>query len=780
MSPLFGAGNLGSLIVKIEADLTNLNRGLTQAEARVQKSSGRILANTQQIGRNMTLMGAAIVGAMALVTKAAIDFEDAFAGVRKTVDATEAEFAQLAEGLREMSTEIPVTAVELARIQEIAGQLGIRGVESLEKFTETIAFLSVTTNLTAEAAATDLARIANVMQEPIENIDRMGAAVVDLGNNAATTEAEIVSFANRITGAGKVAGLTTADLFAFGAAFTSVGIRAERGGTAVNKALILMATSVEEGGGKLSEFASIAGLSSEDFVKAYKDNPGKAFALFIEGLGKAGLKGKQLLADLGLGNERLIQSFLSVGGAGGLLTEQIKRSSEAWEENAALLIEAEKRFATTASQIKLVINNIVEVARKIGDTLLPVLRPMLEDFQEWVQRIGEFIGEHPKLIASIAKLTTGFGLLLLVVGPFLIILPQIVQSITFLKVAITLLNVKLIALKLSLSTLGPIAIAAFAGWKLGELIRRVTGLDEALSGPDGLFTNMLKWLDMIAKKIEPLIEFIERIERFTPGGILRSLRENAPTTETVGPGQPGFGTEGAPIELGDLDILREGINTIQEAINDMVSSLKIGWASAMKTIGDSLLTFEEIVESVVVTSHKGFAKAITDSITGTKKFEDSVKDLGKALIEMIVQWFAEWLVHQLLAKAVVAANLAFTKVIAAAAALAWAPAAALASLATVGTNAVPAQAALVSTTALATLLAIPKAGEGAIVTKPTILLAGEKGPERLTPLGKEGGVGSRTINIIMEEVNIRNSEGLDIEELAEELGENIKEKLEGF
>jgi hypothetical protein len=37
------------------------------------------------------------------------------------------------------------------------------------------------------------------------NIDRLGATIVDLGNNFATTEADIVNFASRIAGAGNIA-----------------------------------------------------------------------------------------------------------------------------------------------------------------------------------------------------------------------------------------------------------------------------------------------------------------------------------------------------------------------------------------------------------------------------------------------------------------------------------------------------------------------------------------------------------------------------------------------
>src|SRR5690606_10371551 len=86
------------------------------------------------VGKQMTDVGkdlsmkvtAPIVALGTLSTKAAIDFESAFAGVRKTVDATEEQFAQLETGMRDMAQRLPATASEIALVGEAAGQLGIK------------------------------------------------------------------------------------------------------------------------------------------------------------------------------------------------------------------------------------------------------------------------------------------------------------------------------------------------------------------------------------------------------------------------------------------------------------------------------------------------------------------------------------------------------------------------------------------------------------------------------------------------------------------------------
>lgn len=72
------------------------------------------------------LIAVGVGGALAVSAKAAIDFESSFAGVRKTVDASEGQFAALAQEMRDLSKEIPVNVNELNKLAEIGGQLGIR------------------------------------------------------------------------------------------------------------------------------------------------------------------------------------------------------------------------------------------------------------------------------------------------------------------------------------------------------------------------------------------------------------------------------------------------------------------------------------------------------------------------------------------------------------------------------------------------------------------------------------------------------------------------------
>lgn len=367
-----------------------------RAAAVVNKRLKSIGVNARVTGGMMqgALVGGAAAAGLALVgsAKAAIDWESAFAGVRKTVDATPKQFATLESGIRDLSKEIPTSANELAGLGEIAGQLGVplgEGGKDMMRFIRTTADLGETTNLAGEEAATSLARLANIMDRPISEVGRMGSTIVDLGNNLATTESEIANFALRIAGAGKVAGLASSDVFAIGGAFSSVGVQAERGGTAVSKVLQTMVQAVDGGGEALDLLAETAGVSASQFASAFRDDAAEAFTLFVEGLGRQGDDAFATLEELNLSDQRLMQSFVALAGAGDLLRESIERGNRAFEENTALSEEAQQRYETTAARLDVLKNNVVDVAVVIGDSLLPAINSTLGPLTDLIDLVGD-------------------------------------------------------------------------------------------------------------------------------------------------------------------------------------------------------------------------------------------------------------------------------------------------------------------------------------------------------------------------------------------------------
>jgi TP901 family phage tail tape measure protein len=391
---------ISDLHASIGADLSGFNRGLDQAESRLD-SFGKGITQGIGISIGMSFMeiGRQAGQAAQYVVGMAMDYESAFAGVRKTVDATEEEFAQLSAGLRELATsaDSPVSSlqnaqVELANIAAIAGQLGVEK-ENLLAFTETIGMLGMSTNLMGEQAAMALAQFANITQMDMSNVDRLGATIVALGNNLATTEADIVEFAQRLAGAGDAAGLSEAEILSLGAAMASVGLNAEAGGTAMTQVFGEIGKAAALGGDKLNTFARLADMSAADFATAWKNEPMEALTDFLAGLGELEAADQlMVLEELGLDGIRTADTLRRLAGNVDLVTEAITIGNSGWEENTALVDEAGKRAETTAAQWLRFKNNLNDLAITIGGAVLPALNDLLEVGSGVADFLGDVIG----------------------------------------------------------------------------------------------------------------------------------------------------------------------------------------------------------------------------------------------------------------------------------------------------------------------------------------------------------------------------------------------------
>src|SRR5688572_26003812 len=181
-------GVVANLVVRVTAATGDFDKQIAALERSFDRTGAKLQSVGSKLTTGLTLPIVAIGGA---AVKAAIDFESSFAGVRKTVDATDAEFKRLAQGIRDMAKVMPVSANELNRIAEAAGQLGVPKDNILD-FTKTMAMLGETTNVTADQAATGIAQIQNIFNAAGQNTANFGAALVALGNAGASTEAEIL------------------------------------------------------------------------------------------------------------------------------------------------------------------------------------------------------------------------------------------------------------------------------------------------------------------------------------------------------------------------------------------------------------------------------------------------------------------------------------------------------------------------------------------------------------------------------------------------------------
>jgi len=395
-----------------ENQLAETNARLEQAEVKTKKTADAFEALAQALvaAGVVKLLGEA-KEALKACADAAISFESAITGVYKTVDGTPEQLAKLTEDIRKMALEIPLAVEEIASIAEAAGQLGI-ATENIAPFTRVIAMLSSSTNLTVESASESLAKFANITGLSAKEYDKLGAAIVELGNNFATTESDILNMAMRIASAGTQVGLTVDEIVGFAAALSSLGLEAEMGGTAFSTAIKQMQIAAETGSEKLDKFAEIAGMTREEFVKLWGADTAGAITAFIKGLGNVEGAGKstiRMLEDVGLKGVRVSDTWSRLSLNAELLSDALDMSSRAFEENTALVEEASKRYETTESKIILCKNAANDLAIEVGNILKPAIENFAEFGKDAFEWATDFVRDHPEISTAIMAVATALG-----------------------------------------------------------------------------------------------------------------------------------------------------------------------------------------------------------------------------------------------------------------------------------------------------------------------------------------------------------------------------------
>jgi TP901 family phage tail tape measure protein len=384
---------------------------------RAQGSLGKFQAGVGRAGRGVGQLGAGLaragsIGFVAVgaglvgVTKAAVDFEDAFAGVVKTVNASPAELAVLRNELLNLSTTIPISAVELANLAETAGALGIE-TAGIDEFVKTAALLGVTTNVSAQEAATSLGILANVLHILPEDFDNLGSALVNLGNQGASTEAQILDIAQRFGAAGKRFGLATDEILALAEATASFsGLAPEAAGSSLIRLLGTLTTVAGEGGDKLDILNKVAGT---DFKKAMGKDASGALEQFLKGFAKLDkFEAAKVLKEIGLNGVFLNQLLGGLSQNTDGLAKSFDNAHAAFFDFNALQIEADKRFATTASKFAVLRGNILRAAIAMGDGFVPALGRAAEKLTAFLQ-LPATQGELAKLGRDIGAFIDGIN-----------------------------------------------------------------------------------------------------------------------------------------------------------------------------------------------------------------------------------------------------------------------------------------------------------------------------------------------------------------------------------
>lgn len=510
--------------VKGVRESTSAYQGLASQLKDTGKGIKEVGENIDTITKPIQYASTALAAGGVASAKFAIDFEDSFAGVKKTVDATPEQLAKIKQGIIDLSTTgidgrgaIPQTTTELNELAAAGGQLGI-SQENIIDFTEVMAQMGSATNLVGEEGAATLARFQNVMGVGQNEIRNIGSAIVDLGNHSATTESEIAAMALRMGKYGSSVRMSAADVLGYSAALSSLGIEAQMGGSAIGRTWLSIETAVASGGEGLTKFAKYSGKSAEEFKKQWNTDSSGAFNGLLKGLQSA--ENLTLaLDDLGINNTQDIQAMMALVNGYDLVTESVNRSNTAYQENTALQEEFNAKNETTASKLANTKNNIVEAARSIGETMLPSIQDASTTVADFAKGLSQMDDEQKRVVVNTGATVIAIGAISKVSAGAIKGVGGIVEAVGNIKKAFSA-GGALAKFAPTLASIGSVA---------GPAALAVAGIATAAIGGkvayDKWYQSQYRWSEGLSKGNEKVKESLEKYKSLNEvQGQIKSLK----------------------------------------------------------------------------------------------------------------------------------------------------------------------------------------------------------------------------------------------------------------
>ena len=426
---------LSSMAARISAD----NRSTTQSLALQSRQFQDLGTSVYDAGTKIAHVGDTLTNdvtkPMAVLggycVSQATKFDTSVANLNKTANLTSGELESLAQEALKASTTQPVSADAIMNAEALGAQLGISN-DRLKEFSDVANGLDIATNMDMETAGKEMAQFANITGMSQDKLKNYGSTLVDLGNNFATTESDISHMSLRLAGISTVANFTESDIMGISAAMSSMGIKAEAGGSSMTRIVSSISKAVATGGDDLQAYADAAGITAEEFAQKWETRPVEALEALMTGINRsvdAGTNMDTILASLGVDNIRIADTFRRLAGNSSVLTDAVSRANTAWDQNTALTTEVDKRNQSLESRFATLKNKATEAAIEIGTPLAEALLDVADDMQPVIDGIAGACQAFADMDKGSQQATLTLAGIAFAAGPVLKVTGSLVQGL---------------------------------------------------------------------------------------------------------------------------------------------------------------------------------------------------------------------------------------------------------------------------------------------------------------------------------------------------------------
>jgi TP901 family phage tail tape measure protein len=546
-------------LTSVETNLNNAKAAATATAAEMKRLQTEINAfrfdkfgtamqtagqQMQQFGRSMSIYVTAPL--VALGTKAynaASEYESAMARLQISTDGTADTMQALKVSIEQMSIETPMSFVEIADLMKTLADAGVP-IQNLEKMARVIASLGATSDVGAAESAQAIMQFLTVLGASQDDVERMASTLVELGRSSVATGGQIFEMAQRMAATGNLAGLSAPDILALAAAFASMGIEAQAGGTSASKLMKAMQLAAETGKGlndvvsKTGEvtigFTTVMGVTEEQFKRLWGESPTKAMLLFFNSLADGAKRGDasvlSMLDSMGMTEIRLSNLIAAAASNPDFFATMLETSNTAWAENTALVEAAGIAYGTTEAKASMTMNKLSNASADMGENVIKAIQPLLEKLTGMIDKFNELDEATQTTIVEVAG---AFALL----GPAAMTIGTVTKAIGSMSSGIS-----------SMIKHGPQIAAFFSNpvtWGVAAGGALLLGVN--------YIANLPSQLDLVAQKAKDIpinldkakVDELQRVIDETQGK-MDKLRGGETTTEgenTTTAVKMGFGTD---------------------------------------------------------------------------------------------------------------------------------------------------------------------------------------------------------------------------------------------
>ena len=428
-------------LTKLNAKQAAYNRYRGQVET-LKDISGK----AQMVGAQASAAGATITAPLAKSVSDFMNFEDAMVGVARQVQGLKdntgkftPEFDEWKNKIQALSTELPLSTVEIANMIESAARMDVPK-EQLEEFVR----LNTQMATAFDAANPDelveqFGKVTKNFKLSSEESRELADAINYLDDNAISKGTEIIGFMNRVSGISGIAKITEKNMAALGSTLQTAGAAEEQSATAVN-AIFTRLSSASKKKPVRNALAAMGLSASKVELGMAKDAQGTLMKIVETVKKMPEHKRLGFIADL-VGTEHTKTLALLVSN-----TEEWRRQIELANSETAkgsMNREFQTRMKALSSTWGIFKNQIFNLNSTIGGTLAPTLDSLMKKIGGLIDKGNKWIQAHPKLAKNILLVTGAIGGSLTVFGALAFALSFVLYPIARLFLGVSKLNILL-------------------------------------------------------------------------------------------------------------------------------------------------------------------------------------------------------------------------------------------------------------------------------------------------------------------------------------------------